>query len=169
MKPSRDSKTGQRFQAMFWVLLAAFGLYLVVGISLPREVTPVVNYNGSTLVRKKDWTDRDSAAFIVRKLLSPHERSEFLAQWVSLNARFTLRNLTEIVGFDRPINDMAVVESLLLVECRLGDYVPIQESFLNLQGHLVHYVSSRERKWRKMLEGSTVDRIARMLCEPSRY
>ena len=54
MKPSRDSKTGQRFQAMFWVLLAAFGLYLVVGISLPREVTPVVNYNGSTLVRKKE-------------------------------------------------------------------------------------------------------------------
>ena len=142
----------------------------------------------------------------MRKLLSPHERSEFLAQWVSLNPRFTLRNLTERVGFDRPINDMAVVESLLLVECRLGDYVPIQESFLNLQGHLVHYVrvlktreigrtsllrnqwdrelnkvnislqlntihyvSSRERKWLKILEGSTVDRIARMLCEPSRY
>ena len=138
--------------------------------------------------------------------MSPHERSEFLAQWVSLNPRFTLRNLTERVGFDRPINDMAVVESLLLVECRLGDYVPIQESFLNLQGHLVHYVrvlktreigrtsllrnqwdrelnkvnislqlntlhyvSSRERKWLKILEGSTVDRIARMLCEPSRY
>ena len=154
---------------MLWVLYSAFGLYLVVGISLPKESTPAVDYNGSTLVRKKDWTDRDSAAFIVRKLLSPHERSEFLAQWAFLNASFTRRNLTERIGFDRPINEVAIVESLLLVECRLGDYMPIRESFLNSQGHLVHYVSSSERKWRRILEGSTVDRIARMLCEPSRY
>jgi hypothetical protein len=128
-----------------------------------------VDYNGPTLVREKDKTDRDTVAFVVRKQLSPHERSEFLAKWASLNPRFTRRDLTEIGGFDRPLNDVAAVESLLLVECRLGDYVPIQESFLNSQGHLVHYVTSRERKWRRIPEGSTVDRIARMLCEPSRY
>jgi hypothetical protein len=113
--------------------------------------------------------DRDTVVFVVRKQLSPHERSEFPAKWASLNPRFTRRDLTEIVGFDRPLNDVAAVESLLLVECRLGDYVPIQESFLNSHGHLVHYVSSRERKWRRIPEGSTADRIARMLCEPSRY
>ena len=172
MKPARRSTASQLLQVTLWVLLAlflaTFVSYLVIGIVLPEAVTPAVDYDGSTLVRvKEDWTDRDSVAFVVRKQLSSHERSEFLAKWARLNPRFTGPNLTEMVGFDRPINDVAAVKSLLFVECRLGVYMPVDESCLDSQERLVHYVSSNGRKARDISADSTVDKIAKMLCEPS--
>ena len=150
------------------VILVAIIGYFSIAFLLPRPKEPTpITLEGSIFEKVFRGFDGQFVSVYVTKALSDEESSKYVQDWETLNAGFDLRDLTELVGFDKPLKNISRLRVVVMIDCRNGKYLRFEEDQLDDQGRLIHYVPSDEthNTWHKIPKQSTIDTFASRFCE----
>lgn len=148
--------------------------YIIIWASLPSPNIPdPIDLDGSTFERFLQPYDGTFFSIYIIKNLSKKERLRFLNEWERINIRFNRRNLSELIGFEKPINNLFRLRCYLIINCRDGTYLRFMEEYLDQNYNVILYISRDDTRddnrydWLKIPNSSTIDELARSFCEPS--
>ena len=170
-------KYGKRIFTILWkvavsTLFIILISYLFTGFILPSPKEPEpISIDGSMFEEVFEPFDGQFVSAYITKKISNEESLRYIQDWKNLNSGFDRRDLAEIVGFDRPIKNISRIRCLIIIDCRNGNYLRFKEELFDVQGRLIHYISSDERHntWDKISMNSTIDELAKRFCEPPAY
>src|SRR3989338_5498247 len=170
-------KSGKRKITILWkvttgILFTIIIIYLFIVFILPAPKEPEpISIEGSILEKVFKPFDGQFVSVYIAKTISNEESLRYIQDWKNLNLGFDRRDLTELVGFDKPIKTISRIRCLVVIDCRNGNYLRFEEEHFDVQGRLIHYISSDERHntWNRISKNSTIDELAKRFCEPSAY
>jgi hypothetical protein len=170
-------KSEKRIFTILWkVAVSTFFMiiiiYLFIGFILPAPKEPEpISIEGSIFEKVFEPFDGQFVSVYIARTISNEEGLRYIQDWKNLNSGFDRRDLTEFVGFDKPIKTISRIRCLVIIDCRNGNYLRFKEEHLDVQGRLIHYISSDEghNKWNRISKNSTIDELAKRFCEPSAY
>jgi hypothetical protein len=146
--------------------------YFLIAFFLPRPKEPnPISLEGSIFEKAFEERDGQFVSFYVTKTLSGEESSRYIQDWEALNSGLDLRDLTELVGFDKPLKNISRIRVIVLIDCSNGNYHRFEEEQFDHEGRLIHYISSDEthKKWYEISKNSTIGAFARRFCERSKF
>ena len=161
---------------MLIVVRTAGGLFLIVLIGystayflLPAPEEPEsFSLNDSIFERVFQPLEKEIVSIYVTKTISNEESIRYLQEWERLNSGFDRRDLTELVGFDKPFSYLSRMRRLVIIDCRSGMYLRATENYYNQNRSLIHLIE-RHNAWLKIPKPSTIDKLATDFCGQSAY
>ena len=159
--------------------VTSFCIYIVWMLLLPQEISPPTNLLNCNVKQIDPKVDDRFISFELEKVLKDSEIKQFLSYYRKLNPKFNKRDLTILAGFNRGIDQIYSVKAKVLLDCRQGEYLSVDETYLNYNTEIVHSVSNDtgymsvtvpyKSSWLLVPSGSILDKLALSYCDRSRY
>lgn len=141
-------------------------VYVIMGMYLPPPKEPAsISLEGSLFESVFTPFDGQFVAVHVTRAVSQEESKRYVKDWQNLNDRFDRRDLSELIGFDRPITHISHIKCAVKIDCRNRHYLRFDDRLYDSQGHLVH-IERRRKAWEPISAESTVDGLAVRFCPP---
>ena len=146
--------------------------YMIVAFLLPAPKEPEpISLIGGEFGGIYDAYDGRFVGVYVMKTVSTGESDKYIQEWEKLNSGFDRKDLSVLVGFDKPLNTISRLECIVMIDCRSGKFMRFSEEYFDSKGSLIHHISShrKQKPWFKIPKDTIIDNLAVRFCEPSAY
>lgn len=159
--------------------VTGFCIYILWMLFLPQEISPTINLSNFSVKKLGPKEDDRFISFDLEKVLEDSEIKQFLSDYRKLNSKFNKKDLTVLAGLNRGVDQIYSVEAKVLLDCRQGKYLSVDETYFNYNKNIVHSVSYStgymnvtvpyKSSWLLVAPGSILDKLALSYCDRSRY